>query len=319
MKEYKVIKPKTNDQWLECRKSGVGSSEIGALLGVDTYTTPYQVWERKTGDDEPQEENFLMKFGHLIEPVTAQLFADATGYKIIKSSAGDWIAQDRKKKFLQVSPDRNFEDQNGEIGTVELKSTQCKIDKELGFGMDKGQIPLKWFCQLQYQLGVQRQRKGALAWLSCGRDFDYIEVDFNADFYRNTIVPAIEDFWHDNVLTGIAPAAINAADVQRIHPVQDNGKTIEADNDLLDTLHELAEIKAHKAKLDARADELTEVIKMRINDAEGVKMADGTMLCTWRAPKPTKKFDATAFKAENPELYEKYMKDTQGARRFLLK
>ena len=44
-----------------------------------------------------------------------------------------------------------------------------------------------------------------------------------------------------------------------------------------------------------------------------------TILATWKAPKESEKFDEKAFKADNPELWAKYVTSRQGSRRFLLR
>jgi len=46
---------------------------------------------------------------------------------------------------------------------------------------------------------------------------------------------------------------------------------------------------------------------------------DGTVLATWKAPKPSKRFDAKLFQSSMPDLYEKFMVEQFSSRRFLLK
>ena len=58
-----VIRPKDRNEWLEYRKSGIGSSEVATILGLNPFETPYQLWRRKIGLDEPKTETFAMKAG----------------------------------------------------------------------------------------------------------------------------------------------------------------------------------------------------------------------------------------------------------------
>ena len=92
-----ILKDLTHEQWLEERSKGLGSSEVGTLMGVNPYETPYQLWRRKKGLEKQKEENFLMTAGHYLEPAVAQFWQDATGKEIIKSSAGDWIVFTTKR------------------------------------------------------------------------------------------------------------------------------------------------------------------------------------------------------------------------------
>ena len=62
-----VIKPKDRAEWLEHRKSGIGSSEVASILGLNPFETPYQLWRRKMWFDAPPDETFAMKAGHYLE------------------------------------------------------------------------------------------------------------------------------------------------------------------------------------------------------------------------------------------------------------
>ena len=59
-------------------------------------------------------------------------------------------------------------------------------------------------------------------------------------------------------------------------------------------------------------------IKLGFGDAEAISYG-GQTLATWKAPKPSMKFDDKAFKAAHPEMVSEFSKEVQGARRFLLK
>ena len=43
---YTIIRPKDRNEWLEHRKSGIGSSEVATILGLNPWETPYQLWRR---------------------------------------------------------------------------------------------------------------------------------------------------------------------------------------------------------------------------------------------------------------------------------
>ena len=58
-----IIRPKNREEWLKERESGVGSSEVATIIGVNPYQTPYQLWRRKKGIDPPTPENMPMWMG----------------------------------------------------------------------------------------------------------------------------------------------------------------------------------------------------------------------------------------------------------------
>lgn len=309
-----VIRPSTREEWLKVRESGIGSSEIATIVGLNPWETPYQLWRRKVGIDAPKPENFAMKAGHYLEDAVSRFWADETGREIIKRSAVDWIIRDNDRPYLQVSPDRTYwltgEKRNDtNKGILECKTTQMAVDAD--------DLPKHWFCQVQYQLGVAGLEHGSLAWLCSGREFGYKDIDLVPDFYQ-WLVEEVSRFWQDNILARVEPSAVSVKDVLLKYNRHADGKIIEVGADIFDACSELREIKKQIKGLETTQAELEERIKLAFGDAEGISF-DGQTLATWKAPKPSQKFDAKAFQSDDPETYSKYVKPQQGARRFLLK
>lgn len=309
-----IIRPSTREEWLDVRKSGIGSSEVATIVGLNPWETPYQLWRRKLGIDAPKEENFAMKAGHYLEDAVSRFWADETGREIIKRSAGDWIIRDNDRPYLQVSPDRTYwltgEKRNdNNKGILECKTTQMAIDPD--------DLPKHWFCQVQYQLGVAGLEHGSLAWLCSGREFGYKDIDIVPDFY-GWLVEEVERFWKDNILGRQEPSEVSVKDVLLKYNRHADGKIVEVGADIFDACSELREIKKQIKGLETTQVELEERIKLAFGDAEGISF-DGQTLATWKAPKPSQKFDDKAFQSDDQETYSKYVKMQQGARRFLLK
>ena len=299
------------------REGGIGSSEVGTILGLNPFETPYQLWRRKRGIDPPKEENFAMRAGHYLEDAVSRFYADATGKEIIKRSASDWLVVDGERPYLRVSPDRTFwipdrphSDRNK--GILECKTTQMQVDAD--------NVPQHWFCQLQYQLGVAELEQGALAWLTMGREFGYRDITFDAEFYK-WMVDEVERFWVDNIQGGQEPLLQSVDDVLLRNPRHVAGKTIKADVAMVEMCSELKTLKEDGRAIDTRKTELESAIKMTLGDAEALVAADDPrqVLATWRAAKDGRKFDEKQFAADHPELYEQYQRTVPGSRRFLLK
>lgn len=308
-----IIRPSNREEWLKVRESGIGSSEVATIVGLNPWETPYQLWRRKVGLDAPKPENFAMKAGHYLEDAVSLFWHDSTGRQIIKASAGDWIIRDNDRPFLQVSPDRTYwlgESRSPEAkGILECKTTQFKIEAD--------DLPKHWFCQVQYQLGVAGYTEGSIAWLSAGRDFGYNDISFVPDFY-DWLTEEVERFWIDHVVGKKEPDAVSVSDVLLKYNRHTDGKSIEVADEIFDAYKELQGIKKELALLEVRKDDLENRIKLAFMDAEAITYG-GQTIATWKAPKPSQKFDAKGFQAAHPDLAEPFMKTTQGARRFLLK
>lgn len=309
-----VIRPKDRNEWLEYRKSGIGSSEVATIVGLNPFETPYQLWRRKVGLDTPKMETFAMKAGHYLEDAVSQFWQDETGREVIKRSAGDWLVRSNEKPFMQVSPDRTYwlageTHNNSNKGILECKTTQRQVDPD--------DLPKHWFCQVQYLLGVSELTQGSLAWLTMGREFGYKDIALVPDFFQ-WLSEETERFYIDNIKGMQEPSAVNVADILLKYNRHQAGKIIEVDDEIFKAYEDLKEVKKEIDALTERKEAYEEKIKMAFTDAEAISYG-GETIATWKAPKPSMKFDAKEFQAANPDLAKDYTHETQGARRFLLK
>lgn len=308
-----IIRPKDREEWLQYRQSGIGSSEVATILGLNPWETPYQLWRQKKGLDAPKEENFAMRAGHYLEDAVSRFWHDETGRDIIKRSAIDWLAVNTDKPFMRVSPDRTYwlteSRKPHDKGILECKTTQMRVDED--------DLPKHWFCQVQYQLGVSELTQGSLAWLTQGREFGYKDIALVPDFFA-WITEEVEKFWIDNIQGNIEPEAQSVEDVVLKYNRHTDGKIIEVSDDIYTTCNDLKALKEQIAQLDEQKEALEEKIKLGFGDAEAISYG-GQTIATWKAPKPSEKFDSKAFVKEHPDTAKAYMKPYQGARRFLLK
>lgn len=315
---YTIIKPADRQGWLAQREKGIGSSEVGTILGVNPFDTPYQLWRRKKGLDPAIPENEAMRAGHILEGAVATFFEQETGREIIKASAGDWLAVDKDRDFLRVSPDRTYwlegKHSKDNKGIVEIKTTQLDIDAS--------DLPKHWYVQLTYQLGVMGYRQGSLAWLTRGRKFGYQDITFDPDLYAY-MVEKLEKFWIDCIVGNQEPPITSIDDVQAKF-WSSSDKAIEVSPEIMDCLTNLKSLKPQIDNLTAQKKELEDRIKLFMEDADtlcmqGTKESNPVVLCSWKSAKDSSKFDEKRFAAENPELYANYMTTVRGTRRFLVK
>ena len=314
---YRVIRPATHEEWLEERKRGIGSSEAGTIMGVNHFDTPYRLWRRKLGIDGPIPGNEAMELGHQLEPAVASTFAARTGAEILKSSEGDWLAVDRKKDWLRVSPDRIY----FLPGEKHIRSNQHILEcKTTSVAIDRDDIPEYWYCQLQYQMGVMGVRSGALAWISSSPrlHFDYLEVQFNEPFFR-ALIEAIDTFWNVNVMGDVEPEDMNSDDTLLRYPEASEGKTVEADEDIRNDYNGLKEVTASIKALEETKVRLEDNLKKAMGSAETLITPSGTVLAQWKNTKETRRFNPKAFQAADPQGYALYLETIPGGRRFTVK
>ena len=303
----RIIRPTSHEEWLRSRKEGIGASEVGAIIGVSPFDSPFSIWLKKTGQVEPEPENEAMLMGHLLEDAVAKRWEIETGQKVIKASAADIIYVHPKYPHMRVTPDR--------IAKGRKKLLECKTTV---MPVDENNLPPHWVAQVTYQMYVTGIHDSDIAWLESGRHFGYANVPYDEEF-AEFIACKVQEFWYENVLGGKEPDAINVEDLAVKVPKSTPEKSVTADESALD---QIAVLREKKAMYEALGDEITDLqnsLKMFMEDSEALLDADGTVLLTWKSGKDKTSFDSKRFAEENPDLYDKYCKTVPGARSFLLK
>lgn len=307
---YDIIRPSSREEWLEHRKAGIGSSEVATILGLNPYETPYQLWRRKLGLDEPKEETYAMRRGHYLEASVAATWEGELGRVVDKDSEGDWLIINKERPYLRVSPDRTYTLQDGSKGILECKTTNLRIDPL--------NVPSQWFTQLQYQLGVAELERGSIAWLMAGYEFGYIDLIFVPDFFER-LVEEVDHFVNYHLGEQIAPELRNVSDVVLRYKTHVTGETKEASERTYEDWCDLKDVREEIAALTERKEQLEDKLKEAFGSAEAL-IYDGSTLATWKAPsKPTERIDTKALKEAHPELVAKFTTQTLGSRRLLIK
>lgn len=325
----RLIRTQSHDEWMEVRSKGIGSSEIGTIIGLNPYETPYQLWRRKTNQDPPKEENEAMLLGHLLEDAVAQRWAIATGREIVKASADEWIYVHPEYDFFRASPDRIYYEQGDKHNEENKRILECKTTV---LDVDEDNIPQTWFCQVQWLMFVTGYKRASLAWLKLNtRTFGYKDIAYDEGFCE-WMAQQGDIFWNVYVQGGEEPPFVNVKDVLLKYSRHVDGKTIDAsetcvqvegeDMQLIDAIRNMKAIKDSIAELEQQKEAYEIAIKTVMSDAEAITHVQAgkvVNLVTWRAAKDSVKFDAKAFQKEHPEEAQAYMRSVAGSRRFLVK
>lgn len=293
--------------WLQARSKGIGGSEITAVMGLDPYSTPYALWERKTGRVVENIDNKFTRAGNYLEDAVAQMFADAVGLEVYKPAQEHWSHPDYP--HLLGTPDRFVARKDGDA-VLEIKTTSKRITRE---DVTEGHM-LRWYFQVLWYMGISGKKKGYIAWLVGGVDFDYIEIDFNESIFAD-MVGAGNDFWLNHVLADTPPPPLTKDDILR-----SIGKVLpDAIEGPEEALVYHANIKDNSKKikeLEEANDELKTAVQLLMRD-KSIMTYQGAALFTWKEAE-TVRLDGKRLKEENLELWQQYTK-VSTVRTFLVK
>ncbi|MCY0957657.1 YqaJ viral recombinase family protein [Streptomyces sp. H27-H5] len=112
----------TEEEWHAVRRSGIGGSDVAAILGLDKYRGPRHVFEAKHGRDT-DGDNEAMEFGRELEDVIARTFSRRSGIAI-STPPGTLVHTERA--WMLANVDRYALDAGGAV----VAPVECKNRSE---------------------------------------------------------------------------------------------------------------------------------------------------------------------------------------------
>lgn len=299
-------KDMTHNDWLEARRKGLGGSDAGAILGLNKWSTPLDVYLDKIGQAEPIEDNDAMYWGRTLEDIVATEYTKRTGNKTRRINK---ILQHKDHDFILANLDRDLISSKG---ILECK-TALRSD---GWGEDgSDEVPDSYLAQVMHYMAVTNSEFADLAVLIGGRDFRIYTIKRDDDLI-NEIVKREVAFWNDHVLAEVAPDPVSTADFNNRWP-KDNGESVVADHNQEQRVNTLRQIKNKIKDLNSSAKELESEIKKEMADASSIIDVEGNPLVTWKQ-RVSKRLNTKRLKEEQPEIYDQYAAESS-SRTFLIK
>ena len=155
-------------EWHELRNQPgvISGSEIGAILGLSPFTSPYTLWAQKTGLLTPDPVgNISMRLGQLVEPAIFQLFCEQhPDYQVFE--AGSYAHKDYS--WAHANPDGIGIDELGNAFILEIKHTATFWDS----------VPEHYRAQVLWYMWVFDIKRAVFAVVNAGRYKEY-EVLFD--------------------------------------------------------------------------------------------------------------------------------------------
>ena len=262
------------------RGQGIGGSELAAILGLDPYKTPLDVWLDKTGRAVKFEGNEATFRGNALE--------DAIGLYMERELGSDWERMPTqqlihpKHPICRGNPDRIFRHVlTGEMIGGELKSTIEKVTEDDLIDPENPK-KLPWLFQCQWYMGLTGLNRWELGWMGAYFNYTQITVNYNESLFA-ALIEFAEDWWRRHIVADVAPDPTNSHDVELLWP-NGNGEWFNASFDLQNTICKLSAVKAEIKMLKAKESDLSERIKLAFG-ASSVACFEGERIATYVADK----------------------------------
>ncbi|MCK0507957.1 YqaJ viral recombinase family protein [Aromatoleum anaerobium] len=324
--------PDKRAAFLAERQTGLGGSDIGAVLGLSKYRSPVEVWMAKTGRAAEQDETLQMRFGTFAEQFVAEEYTAATGRRVQRFNPmlrhPDYPMVIGHVDRLVIPDGAKVASHRSEIRTDRL--LECKTASAFAAsdasewgpaGTD--QIPTGYLVQVSIYKALTGCQFSDLAVLFGNQELRVYHMARDRDLEDELLRRAAE-WWRQHVIADVAPEPQSEADVRLLYP-QDNEQQIEADEEIARVVAELADLKERIKVLEADEQAARDTLTAFMRDAAVLRW-NGSTLCTYKTARASSKTDWKSAAKELAEyvpiaekLIEKHTTETAGSRRLVLK
>ena len=269
-------------------------------------------------------EVIMQKQGKIDPPDLSQVEAVQMGH-VMQPIIGK-LAQDRLQMELKdadyplTHPDhtwlRSHFDFISSDGRVLVEAKNYNNNARNKFDVDSNRIPPADYAQILHEATVHRVDRVILAVLFGGQEFQTFDFTFT-DEEKENLIKEMAVYWgHVKADTLPEPQSLEATKL--IYP-QDNGQSMIATQALETAIQQLKQMKGQIKVYEEQSDILETAIRGAMQNYSDIVSISGETLVTWRSAKPSKRFSSDLFKQSMPEVYDQFVIEMPGSRRFLVK
>ena len=294
------------ESWLRYRKRGIGGSDAGAVCGLNPYRTAIQVYYDKTSDSIEDIDNEAMRQGRELEEYVARRFCEASGKKVRRANA---MFYDEKNPFMLADVDRMVVGENAGL--------ECKTASP--YMMDQWTdeyLPISYQIQCYHYMSVCKADAWYLAVVIYGKAFKYYRIERDDEVIGN-LIRIEEEFWNEYVLKRVIPDpdGSKTADAAIAERFKESKSTTIPLTGFDERLERRQEILSLLEKIETEKRQIDQELKLYLGDAEIAENEHYRV--SWKNFSRSS-IDEKRLKAEQPEIYEKYRRETT-SRRFTVK
>ena len=264
-------------EWLALREKTMGSSEITTILGLNQYSTPLQLWLKKTGRADHDKENDEMWLGSALEKTIGALYSRKTDRAVTHS---DTLYAHDSHEWATASPDF-LTSIAGIDGLVECKNVTHRSKHK----WENGEVADYAHLQLMWQLGVLGLKIGSVAALVGGsaRDFVYKDFEFSEKIFDSMLESA--SIFQEAIKSDVPPGALGG-DIDYLNAIArpDTAKVIELPQnsesiilEFLDLENRISELNKAVKETEEKKKNLRALLTQQLGDANAGILGDYTV------------------------------------------
>ena len=250
----------------------------------------------------------VVQMGHVMQPIIGNLFQDKHRMELkdadysITHPKHDWF----RSHFDFISADGKT--------LVEAKNYNAMVRNK--FDEDSNIIPSADYAQLVHEAACHGVSDIYLAVLFGGQEFVTFHFDIS-EVEKEDLIKEMAKFW-GYVKANTTPDAATIEQTKVLYPISVPSSVV-ATQQLEMAVTQLKDVKRQIKHLEEAEEQLEVVVRNTLGDRESLVAVDGSTLVTWKSSKGSKRFSPTLFQQAFPDIYEQFVVEQPGARRFLVK
>lgn len=209
LKLYPSVKPGTPEAqhmtWLGKRR--IGSSDIGAIIGVSSFRTALDVYLTLTGKARDDDQTPEQEWGLRHEPTIKLAYEELTGRQLVKLAEPGEVLVHPQYDFVTCTPDYGCPPERllAEIKTVNYFQARRKAAAGDGWGEPgTDQVPKEVIAQAQWQMAITGFEMADIPLLIGLSDFRVYRT-IRCQPLIDALLERGREFWERHVLKGVPP------------------------------------------------------------------------------------------------------------------
>ena len=197
---------------------------------------------------------------------------------------------------------------------VEAKNYNMAVRSK--FDPDTNRIPDADYAQLVHEATCHNVSRIFLAVLFGGQEFHTFEFHIS-DQEKDDLIQKMATVW-GYCQADTLPPAETIEQTKIIYPSSSTA-VITATQQIERAVAQLRDVKTQIKHLEATEEQIEVAVRNLMGECQEIRTVDGQTLVTWKSNKSSSRFSADLFKQAMPDVYEKFVIDMPGSRRFLVK
>lgn len=288
----------------------IGSSSVGAILGMSPWSSPWDVWARMHGLTKGWSSASTAR-GHILEPAIGAHYAHLNKVDIKKGPEYEADPIIGPEDWMHARPDF-FVTSDKEKWLLEIKSTR-KFDYKWGLSETNG-VPPYYAAQCVWQMAVTNDDRCDLAAFATLSDEYRSFHIYRDEALESKIVDYVREWYDKHIREGTPPDVDGSTGCsQSLAKLfkQESKTFIEPSEDHIELAVKLKGLKQQLAQISEEKKYIENQIKEQIGTAYGI-----AGVAIWSQSKPRSKFDRSSFEADHPELAKGYLIEGDTTRTF---